>query len=318
MEMCMCEKVLEEAAKQGLQEQPVLITRDIIPMTPLPWHCTQEDHGGMHCLWHDHRVFIPFRQQHRWLVSRRSCTHMPASLQLLKVPFPFSCYLSRKTDIFFLQWQTGCLNTRVSSTGRHKAVVPMLISVVVPPHGLNSSSLGTMQTRDNYTVTPGPPLESLCSESWGTCRLPGLSPILPHCPCWQWQRRECGIPYLHPLLLSVLELLAHPTACPCSLPTLPPTELTAGSPQSGEMDAERFWLPCALCRDTHWEGGAHGHRAVFRSDLEHMQDSPEQRHQPQPDSPCPLPSDGWAKPPLQQQQGNTISTVSNFTFPSVV
>ena len=40
--------------------------------------------------------------------------------------------------------------------GRHKAVIPMLVSAVVPPHVLNSSSLGTMQTWDNYVVSLNP------------------------------------------------------------------------------------------------------------------------------------------------------------------
>lgn len=127
-------------------------------------------------------------------------------------------------------------------------IIPMLISVVVPPHGLNSSSLGSMQTWDNYATT--------------------LSPRFP-----------TGV--------SVISHEAH--AC-----------CTWGcAPSCFAAHAGRF------------------PSSELSSGLENMQDFPKQRHPSRPDPPCPLPSKRWAKPSLQQHQGNVSSTICNFAFHSV-
>lgn len=91
MEVCTCEKSLEEAAKQGLQEQPVLITKDIIPMTQHPGGSRR---NAVFMAWP--QGLYPIQQQHRRLVSGKSWTHMAASLQLLSVPFLIPITIAEK------------------------------------------------------------------------------------------------------------------------------------------------------------------------------------------------------------------------------
>lgn len=95
MEMCTCGKSLEEAAKQGLQEQPVLITKDIIPMTQHP--------GGS---WRN-VVFMawpqglyPIQQQRRRPVSGKSHT-CARKFAATVCAFPFPHYHLRKRDLSF-------------------------------------------------------------------------------------------------------------------------------------------------------------------------------------------------------------------------
>lgn len=98
----------------------------------------------------------------------------------------------------------------------------MLVSVVVPRHGLNSSLLCTMQTWDNYTVTLNPRLGFCVQSPEAHANCLGWAPS-----CHAARAGRVGGP-LHPLLFSALELLAHPNSVLVQPRILPPSELTIG------------------------------------------------------------------------------------------
>lgn len=64
----------------------------------------------------------------QWKILHSSASKFAAT----ECAFPFFHYQSRKKDISFHQWQTGCLNMGGFSVRKQKAIISTLISVCFP------------------------------------------------------------------------------------------------------------------------------------------------------------------------------------------